>query len=934
MQNPRCRNLLLILALFLCLTGGLSANASLQLTEDEFRFLQEHPTVSLGVDPKFMPFEFLDEKGVHSGIASDLLALISERTGLHFSYDPSLSWSESVKKAEKGEIEVLAAVGYTAERAQYLLYLPPYLHYQRAIIVQKNNTSITSLKDLLGRQVAVQQESSHEGFLTSYPSITPRLYATVEDALLAVNQGGEIAFIGNEATSSYLSRSLGLTELKVIPLTESSAQPLHIAVQRNQPLLASIMGKALDSISESELAEILNRWIRYETTIDYRPIIRAAIAALSIVLIAFALSSFWIVRLRKAIREKEEAQRKAEEADTEKSRFLARISHEIRTPLNGINGMSFLLEKTQLDPTQRRYLTSIASATHTMQEIINDILEYSRLQENRVTLESVPFHLDDVLENCVSIEQYLIRQKGLDLRITEGPGIPKRLIGDPTRISQILINLLNNAMKFTESGSITLSIASRDNHDSSCTLSFQIIDTGIGMSKEQLDTIFIPFVQANATIHRKYGGSGLGLSIVKELIDKMNGTLEVESEEQVGTKFTVTLPLQVDTREEEAFERSVDFSSIKALLVIQDRVLNDRIISILNEYQIQWEGVTSFHLGAKALRDSPEYDLIIFEFTRKSSIPDEFITLFQESQAQHAKLLALVHGLPGDSVDTELPLSCDLVLTLPLITSVLFNGLLQLFGKGVGASSLTQSLEPSPMKSNLTVLVVEDNPTNQIIAKELLQQIGATVILADNGKQGYELFMEEQARIDCILMDLHMDVMDGYESSSLIRERDKEVPILVTSADLLSSVVTQCKEIGVNEVIAKPYDPRELQKKVQEYGSAYREHNPVAENANIDVRRGVQQVGGNEEIYRKILASFIHEMPALTKELEDAGKRKDWDTVKELAHKAKGSCGAIGASGAQKLCAQLQIEQSAALVVKTLDELERVIAYTRSYLGL
>ncbi len=165
--------------------------------------------------------------------------------------------------------------------------------------------------------------------------------------------------------------------------------------------------------------------------------------------------------------------------------------------------MSFLLEKTELSEDQHRYVQSISTATQTMQQIINDILEYSRLQENRITFETVPFHLDDVLENCVSIEQYMIQQKGLDFRIDEEAGVPKRFIGDPTRLSQILINLLNNAVKFTENGSITLSITSRQREDSSCMLSLEVTDTGIGMSKEQLDTIFTPFVQANETIHRK-----------------------------------------------------------------------------------------------------------------------------------------------------------------------------------------------------------------------------------------------------------------------------------------------------------------------------------------------------------------------------------------------------------------------------------------------
>jgi signal transduction histidine kinase/CheY-like chemotaxis protein len=908
MQRSKYRYLILIVGILLCLANFVYADASLQLSREEYQFLEEHQTVRLGIDPKFMPFEFLDEHDIHTGIAADLLALISERTGLSFTYDPTLSWTETISQAREGSIDVLSAVGYTRDRAEYLTYLPAYIHFQRAIIVQKSNTSVTSFSDLQGRQVAVQRGSSHEDFLTAYPSITPRLYNTVEEALLAVNHGEEVAFVGNEATSVYLSRLLGLTELTIIPITEDGEQSLHIAVQRSEPILASILQKAFDSISEAELAAILNSWIRYETKIDYWPVIRIAIVIAIIIVLAFALSSYWIVRLKKAIREKEEAQKRAEEADREKSRFLARISHEIRTPLNGVRGMSFLLERTPLSTDQRRYVQSISTATQTMQQITNDILEYSRLEENRITFESVPFHLDDVLENCVSIEQYLVQQKELDFRITEEANIPKRFIGDPTRLSQILINLMNNAVKFTEHGSITLSIASKDKAETSCTLIVTVSDTGIGMSKEQLDTIFTPFVQANETIHRKYGGSGLGLSIVKELVEKMQGKLEVESKPGEGTRFSVSLPMQLNTDQEERSQASVDFSSLRALLVIQDRLLYDRLALVFTEYQMQYEGVTSFSLAVKALEETHDYDLVVMEYHPSMVLPDGLYKLLSDHTASKPKLLVISH----DQVEPEKErlLSCDLVIMLPLINSVLFNGLLQLFGTNTPSLQTANDKVQREQNRSFTVLVVEDNATNQIIAKELLEQIDATVYLASNGKDGYERFLEHEDIIDCILMDLHMDVMDGYESSKLIREKNQEVPILVTSADLLSSVLSRCKEIGVTEVIGKPYAPEELQKKVLDYAGIYASKKAL-DDTPIDFQRGILQLGGNEKAYIAVLNAFIGETSNLVEALKIAWNSQDWKEVAELAHQAKGSCGAIGATCAQKLCAELQHEQPA-----------------------
>ncbi|MDC7230809.1 MAG: transporter substrate-binding domain-containing protein [Sphaerochaetaceae bacterium] len=934
MLRSKYRNLILIMGMLLCLANVVYAEESQLFSKEEYQFIEEHQTVRLGIDPKFMPFEFLNEQGIHTGIAADLLSLISERTGLSFTYDPTLSWTETISQAREGTIEVLSAVGYTREREAYLSYLPAYIYFQRAIIVQKSNTSVTSFSDLLGRQVAVQRESSHEGFLTSYPSITHRLYDTVEEALLAVNHGEEVAFVGNEATSVYLSRLLGLTELTIIPITEDADQTLHIAVQRSEPILANILRKGLDSISDAERAQIFNKWIRYETKIDYWPIIRIAIVIAIIIILAFVLSSYWIVRLKKAIHEKEEAQLRAEEADREKSRFLARISHEIRTPLNGVRGMSYLLEKTNLSTDQLRYIHSISTATETMQQIINDILEYSRLEENRMTFESVPFHLDDVLENCVSIEQHLIQQKGLSFRINETPGVPKQFIGDPTRLSQILINLMNNSVKFTEDGFVTLSITAQQKEETTCTLSLEISDTGIGMSKEQLDTIFTPFVQADETIHRKYGGSGLGLSIVKELVEKMQGKLEVESNPDEGTRFTVSLPMQLNTDQEEKSQTSVDFSSLRALLVIQDRMLYNRLAIVFNEYHMQYEGVTSFNLAAKALEGNQNYDLVVLDYRKSMVIPDNFRNIFNTHDELRPKLLVFSNNQL--ELEKELQIPCDLVLMLPLITSVLFNGLLQLFGTNTSSLRTANNEVQRRKNASFTVLVVEDNATNQIIAKELLEQIDATVYLASNGKEGYERFLEHEDIIDCVLMDLHMDVMDGYESSKLIREKNQEVPLLITSADLISSVLKRCKEIGVTEVIGKPYNPLELQRKVQSLAEAYHPTKKPAE-ASIDYHKGIQQIGGDEAAYRILLGTFIKEMTDLVDDLNRAWDNQDWNEVAELAHRAKGSCGAIGATGAQMLCAELQHEQPTddhALWNKTIEELEHVLAQARSYLGL
>jgi CheY-like chemotaxis protein len=392
--------------------------------------------------------------------------------------------------------------------------------------------------------------------------------------------------------------------------------------------------------------------------------------------------------------------------------------------------------------------------------------------------------------------------------------------------------------------------------------------------------------------------------------------------------------MQLNTDQEERSQASVDFSSLRALLVIQDRLLYDRLALVFTEYQMQYEGVTSFSLAVKALEETHDYDLVVMEYHPSMVLPDGLYKLLSDHTASKPKLLVISH----DQVEPEKErlLSCDLVIMLPLINSVLFNGLLQLFGTNTPSLQTANDKVQREQNRSFTVLVVEDNATNQIIAKELLEQIDATVYLASNGKDGYERFLEHEDIIDCILMDLHMDVMDGYESSKLIREKNQEVPILVTSADLLSSVLSRCKEIGVTEVIGKPYAPEELQKKVLDYAGIYASKKAL-DDTPIDFQRGILQLGGNEKAYIAVLNAFIGETSNLVEALKIAWNSQDWKEVAELAHQAKGSCGAIGATCAQKLCAELQHEQPAddhALLNNTIEELERVLAQARSYLGL
>jgi len=902
-MRSRSATILLLMVVFTCVSlSALAAGPSLSFTEEERAFIETHPEVLIGVDPDFIPFEFFSEKGIHRGIAADLLSLISKRSGFTFISDPELTWADALTGAREGSIELLAAIGFTAERAEFLTYLEPYMNFQRSIVIQNSNTTISSFDDLAGRQVAVQKESSHEGFLKDYPDIHLRTYDTVQDALLAVNRGEEVAFIGNEATSAYLSRTLGLSELKFITVNEGGPQSLHIAVRSDLPLLASIIQKSLDDISDNELSSILASWIRYEQTFDYSSLIRSAVIILSLFLLTIFISAFWIVRLRKVVKEKVAAQIRAEQADVQKGMFMARVSHEVRTPLNGIRGMSYLLEKTKLDPVQKRYLQAIKGSSETAQVIMEDILEYSRLEQGRTTIEHVAFRLDDILQDTLSIDSWMIREKGLELKVQTSLDVPPYLIGDPTRIRQILTNLLHNAVKFTESGEISLSLTTSETAETRCLLLIEIRDTGIGMSKEQLSRLFNPFSQGDTSINRRYGGSGLGLSIVKGLLDAMNGTVEVVSMEGKGSTFTVRIPLEIDQEgqaRENQLRMSVNFSQHRALLVLPEKALSQQIEALLARYGLAYESVSSFEMLLPLLSQPHSYDLLIGELENLGSIPAGFFDALDSSPFDRPSIILFIHDIDPEVLQEAVMSERDIILPLPLINSIFFNALLQLFGTGDSVPVPEMRQEETRRENPLRVLVVEDNATNRMIVHELLESRGHTVLEAVDGKEAYELFLDQGDTLDVILMDLHMSRMNGYEATRLIREKDSDIPILILSADLITSVEDQFHDLHVNGFLAKPYDPDELVTKTLQI--ARRREKASARSPVIDISLGISLMGRNEQLYRSILSSFIDEFPPILQALRDSVECSDTAAAAALLHRCKGSCGAIGAKEAHRL---------------------------------
>ena len=629
-------------------------------------------------------------------------------------------------------------------------------------------------------------------------------------------------------------------------------------------------------------------------------------------------------RLAQLVRELEVAKRRAEDAAETKSAFLANMSHEIRTPLNAILGMTTLALQTRLTAEQQDYLRTVKSSSLALVAIVNDILDFSKIEARRLELELVEFELRETVGDTAKAIAIRAAEKGLELACDVGPDVPELLLGDAGRLRQVLLNVLANAVKFTNEGEVVLRVSVENAAEPHVQLHFSVRDTGIGIPLDKQEQIFRAFTQADSSTTRRYGGTGLGLAIALRLVELMGGRMWVESEIGRGSTFHFTAVFDRPAAPVTDFvsHRPTALDGLR-VLVVDDNATNRRILEeMLASWQMKPHAVSSAGTAMEALREASPTDARFHVVLSDCQMPhvDGFTLARQIKRDQRLRntpvVLLTSVGRAGDAERCR-RLGVDAFLTKPVKHSDLLDTLTRLFGvstRGERGRPMTKTVAASPHHS-LHILVAEDNEVNRTLVTTLLKKRGHSVKAVENGRLAVQAIQAGARRFDVVVMDVQMPEMGGFEATEAIRAGERStgqhLPIVALTAHAMQGDRARCLEAGMDGYLTKPIDVDELIATVEGFGGEPREApvpQPSRDSAAVifDERTALACAAGDRRLLKRIVALFRADRSTTLRRINLAIAERDGEALRMAAHALKGSIATVGGARGREAAAELE----------------------------